>query len=70
MTRIKRGVPVRLPDGTTRISIAALARELGCAPEALRAHVAYHGGGYAVLGSLPNPRNVGRRGGHYERREQ
>ena len=61
--RVKHGVPVRLPDGSTRISLSALARELGCAPEAIRKHISSYGGGYAVLGSLPDPRNVGKRGG-------
>ena len=57
------GVPCKLPDGTTRASISELAREIGCTPAALRYHVIDHRGGYAWLGSLPDPTNVGHAGG-------
>lgn len=58
-TRRKRGVPVRLPDGSTRDSFTQLARELDCQPSALYHHVIAHAGGYAVLGSLPDPARCG-----------
>lgn len=61
-------VPVRLPDGTTRPSKAALARELGCRTNALDAHVVDHAEGYAILATLPDPANIGRRGGAVRRR--
>ena len=60
----RRGTPVLLPDGTTRISLSALAREIGCHVHTLRVyHVAGYRDGHTVLGSLPDPRNVGKRGG-------
>lgn len=55
----KRGIRVRLPDGTTRESLSELARELGCKPQAFYRHIASQGGGEVVLGSLPNPHRSG-----------
>ena len=34
-SRKKRGVPVRLPDGSTKDSLCEAARDLGCQPGAL-----------------------------------
>lgn len=53
---------VRLPDGTARHSVAALARELGCRPSALYPHGTLTGQGRLILRSLPDPHNVGKRG--------
>jgi hypothetical protein len=69
MTKSTRGVPVRLPDGTTRPSIIALARELGCRTITIRNRIIDHRDGHAILDTLPDPRYVGRHGGAWERKK-
>ena len=69
MTKSTRGIPVRLPDGSTRPSIIALARELGCQPAVLYRRITEHRDGHAILETLPDPRYVGRHGGAWERKK-
>jgi len=61
-SRAKRGVLVKMPDGTTRNSIAEVARELGCSQPALYHHITDHADGHAILTSLPAPTRIGVRG--------
>lgn len=65
-TRKKRGVLVRLPDGSTKDSLAEAARDLGCLPGALNRHIIAHTGGHAVLGSLPDPTRCGANSPRYK----
>lgn len=64
--RKKRGILVRLPDGSTKDSLAELARVLGCRPDALRRHIIDHTGGCAVFGSLPDPARCGANSPRYK----
>jgi hypothetical protein len=56
----KPGVPVVAADGIAWMSVAALARAIGCAPSALYRYARWERDHWVMQGQ-PDPRNIGSR---------